>query len=127
MRQKTVILLLAIAILLPSFAGAVSEKNFEVKTTEDIINLCTASPDEPLYHQAINFCHGYLVGAYHYYEAVSSGPKGIKFVCPPDPRPSRNDLIDMFIDWARAHPQHWGEPPVESEFRFLMEKWPCKP
>ena len=127
MRPKTIVMLLAIIILLPGFAGAVSEKDFEVQTTENIINLCTAAPQDPLYHQAVNFCHGFLVGAYRYYEAAGSGPAGLKLVCPPDPMPSRNDTIDMFIDWANAHSQHWSEPPVESEFRFLMEKWPCKP
>jgi hypothetical protein len=126
MRPKTFSLLIVIVFLLPVVAGAVNEKNFEVQTTEDIISLCTTSPDDPLYHQAINFCHGYLVGAYHYYLATSSGPAGIQLVCTPDPRPSRNETIGMFIDWAKAHPQYWNQPPVESEFRFLMEKWPCK-
>jgi hypothetical protein len=127
MRQRTIILLLIIVFIVPGLAGAVSEKDFEVQTTENIINLCTVSPDDPLYHQAINFCHGYLEGAYHYYESVSSGPKGIRFVCPPDPRPTRNEAIGMFIEWAKAHPQYLKETPVETEFRFLMEKWPCKP
>ena len=127
MRRKTISLLFVLVFLLPVIAGAVSEKDFEGQTTENIINLCTTPPDDPLYHQAINFCHGYLVGAYHYYEAVSSGPKGIRFVCVPDPRPSRNEIIDMFIKWARAHPQYRGEAAVETEFRFLMQKWPCKP
>ncbi|MGD8888754.1 MAG: Rap1a/Tai family immunity protein [Desulfobacterales bacterium] len=127
MRRKTICLLIAVVILSPGFAGAVNEKDFEAQTTENILNLCTAAPDDPLYHQAVNFCHGYLVGAYHYHEAQSTGPKGIKFVCLPDPMPSRNDAIGIFIDWAKANPQHWGETPVETEFRFLMEKWPCKP
>ena len=127
MRPKTIVMLLAIVILLPAFVGAVSEKDFEVQSTENIINLCTASPEDPLYQQAINFCHGFLVGAYHYHDATSRGPAGIQLVCMPDPRPSRNDTIDMFIDWTKAHPQHMKETPVETEFRFLMEKWPCKP
>ena len=127
MTRMPIILLFAIAILLPGFAGAVSEKDFEVQTTENLINLCTVGPDDPLHNHAMNFCHGYIVGAYHYYEAVSSGPKGIRLVCPPDPLPARNDTIDMFIEWAKSHPQHWKETPVETEFRFLMETWPCKP
>ena len=127
MAQKSIVLLVVIVFLLPGFAGAVSKKDFEAQTTENIINLCTASPGDPLYHQAINFCHGYLVGAYHYYKAEASGPKGIKLVCPPDPEPSRNEAIGMFIEWAKSHPQHWSERPVETEFRFLMETWPCKP
>ena len=126
MRHKTIGFLFLMVFLPPVIAHAVSEKDFEVQTTENIVNLCTVSADDPLYRQAINFCHGYLVGAYHYYQAVSSGPKGIRFVCPPDPMPSRNDTIDAFILWVKAHPQYWGETPVETEFRFLMEKWPCK-
>ena len=127
MIPKTFSLLFVMLFLLPVIAGAVSEKDFEVQTTEHMVNLCTAAPDDPLYHHAINFCHGYLVGAFHYYEVVASGPKGLQLVCAPDPRPSRNAVFGMFIDWAKAHPQYWGEPPVETEFRFLMEKWPCKP
>jgi hypothetical protein len=127
MRQITLILLLAVALSLPGFAGAVSEKDFEAKTTEAMIKLCTASPDDPLYHQAINFCHGYLVGAYHYYQASHSGPEALRLVCMPDPAPPRNKAIQMYIEWVEAHPQYWGEPPVETEFRFLTEKWPCKP
>jgi hypothetical protein len=127
MRRKTIILLFIIVFLVPGFAGAVSEKDFEVQSTENLINLYTASPDDPLYHQAINFCHGYLVGAFHYYQAAESGPGGLKLVCLPDPPLSRNDAFAMFVEWVKAHPQYWGEPPVETEFRFMMEKWPCKP
>jgi hypothetical protein len=126
---KTIVLLLLIVFLLPGFAGAgtVTEKDFVADTTQELINLCTASPDDPLYHQAINFCHGYLVGAWDYYEAQSSGPKGSRFVCPPEPMPSRNDSINKFIEWAKAHPQYWQKRPVDTEFRFLAEKWSCKP
>ena len=127
MTLKSVVSLVVIMFLLPGFAGAVTEKDFEAETTQALVNLCTASTEDPLYHQAINFCHGYLVGAYHYYQAQASGPKGIKFVCMPDPEPSRNEAVGMFIEWVKSHPQHWNETPVETEFRFLMEKWPCKP
>jgi hypothetical protein len=78
MKKKTIILLLTFGILLPGFSGAASEKDFEVQSTENLINLCTAAPDDPLYQQAINFCHGFLVGAYRYYEAAGSGPAGVK-------------------------------------------------
>jgi len=125
MKKKILSLLFVMAFLLPALAGAASEKDFEVQATENIINLCTAAPDDPLYREAVNFCQGYLVGAYHYYEAAGSGPGGVKLVCFPDPEPSRKDAIAMFIEWVRAHPQYLGERAVETEFRFLMEKWPC--
>ena len=127
MRIKSFSLLFVMVFLLPVFAGAVSEKDFEVETTENLINLCTTPVDDPLHNHAINFCHGYLAGAYHYYEAISSGPKGIQLVCLSDPSPSRKDAIAMFIEWVKTHPQHLGDKPVETQFRFLMEKWPCNP
>jgi hypothetical protein len=126
MKKGAIVIFIVMLLVMPGPANAVSEEDFKVQTTQDLINLCTVSSDDPLYHQSINFCHGYLVGAYHYYVASSSGPKGIKLVCPPDPPPSRNETIRMFIDWAEAHPQYMKEKAVETEFRFLMETWPCK-
>ncbi len=127
MKSRAMGFLLSFLLTLPAVAGAASEKDFEAKTTRDLINVCTAAPDDPLHLQAVNFCEGYLVGAFHYYQASTSGPKATKLVCLPDPQPSRNDTIKMFIEWAKAHPQYEKERPVETEFRFLMEKWPCKP
>jgi hypothetical protein len=87
MRQMTIIFLLSILFLVPNLAAAANEKDFEVLTTENIITLCTAAPEDPLYHQAVNFCHGYMVGAFHYYEAAGSGPGGLKLVCLPNNAP----------------------------------------
>ena len=127
MTPKRIVLLVLIVFLLPGLAGAVTEKDFRVKTTQDFVNLCTVQSDDPLYFHAINFCHGYFVGAFHYYEAMSSGPKGVQFVCVPDPRPSRNEAIHMLMEWVEDHPEYLKETPVNSQFRFLMETWPCKP
>jgi hypothetical protein len=119
-------MLLIAALTAPGIAGAVTEEDFLVKTTQDLVDLCTVSPNDPLADEAVHFCHGYLVGAYHYYLAESSGPEGKRLVCLPNPPPSRSEAIAMFIEWAKAHPQYMGEAPVETQFRFLMEKWPCK-
>jgi hypothetical protein len=126
MKKKVTIIFISALLILPGLANAVSENDFKADTTEQIVNLCTADPGEPLYQQAVNFCHGYLVGAYKYYEAAHSGPNAPKFVCLPDPQPTRDQAIQMFMEWANAHSQYMKESPVETEFRFLMEKWPCK-
>lgn len=126
MRACKIALLIALFVFIPLMAGAAEQNDFEVKTTQDLIDLCTVTPDDPLFAEAVNFCHGFLVGAYQYYEASIAGPKGHPLVCIPDPKPTRSEAIGMFIQWAQNNPQYMGEPPVESEFRFLMEKWPCK-
>jgi hypothetical protein len=126
MKRKAVMVILAIFLMLPAPArAAVTEKDFVAATTQDLMNLCTASTSDPLYHQAVNFCHGYLVGAYQYYAAAAAGPKGVKLVCLTEAPPTRNEVIAMFIEWVKVNPQYMQEKPVETEFRFLMEKWPC--
>jgi hypothetical protein len=126
MKWIAAIFLLTVFVANPVLAGEVSVQNFEVKTTRDLINLCTASPEDPLYSKAIHFCHGYLVGAFHYYHASTAGPNATRIVCMPEERPSRNETIQNFVEWAKARPEYWNELPVETEFRFLTEIWPCK-
>ena len=124
--RLAILLLVATVLMLPGLAAAVSEEDFQAKATRNIVNLCTASANDPQHDKAIHFCHGYLVGAYAYYSAMSSGPEGKRLVCFPDPPPTRNNAIAMFIEWAKGHPEYMDEAPVETEFRFLIEQWPCK-
>lgn len=115
------------AVLFSALAySTVTEEDFLAKKTQNIINLCTASDQDPHQQAAIHFCHGYLVGAFHYYHAETTGSPEKARVCFPDPRPSRNEAIDMFITWAKQHPEYANEAPVDSEFRFLETTWPCK-
>ena len=128
MTLKAIISFVMIVYLMPAFAfaGAVKQADFKVDTTRQLLNLCAATPDDPFYNHAMNFCHGYLVGAYHYYAAAHGGERGPKLVCFSDPAPTRTEAINMFVNWAKEHPQYWQEKPVDAEFRFLTEKWPCK-
>ena len=127
MKRKLICIMFAVVLLIPALASAATDQqDFIVDSTDDIVDLCTTSPNDPLYTAAIHFCQGYLVGAYAYYDALASGPEGVRLVCFPDPAPSRNAVIDMYIKWAKAHPEHMKEIPVETLFMFLTEKWPCK-
>ncbi len=126
MKKRFVSFFLVMMLMAPCSVWAVTVEDFEVETTQDLLNLCTVPSNDPLYVAAIHFCYGYLVGAYDYYDAVSTGPQGIQLVCFPESPPSRNEAVSMFIKWLKAHPEYMNEPAVETEFRFLMEKWPCK-
>jgi hypothetical protein len=125
MRSKPLFLLIVI-LLLPKVAGAVTDEDFEARTTRDLLSLCTVSSDAARHQEAIHFCHGYLVGAFDYHIAATAAGEEKRLVCMPSPPPSRNRAVGMFVDWARAHPEYMDEKPVETEFRFLIETWPCK-
>lgn len=104
---------------------AATKDNFLARNTQDIIELCTAAPTDPLYTQAIHFCHGYLVGVYQYQNDFYSSPGFSPLVCPPDPKPSRNQTIADYIDWVKAHPEYLQERTSDTVMKFLIEKYPC--
>lgn len=106
-------------------ARAVDNTDFVARTQQDVIDLCTATDDDPMQAQAIAFCHGFLIGAYTSHQTERAGADAVKIVCPPDPAPSRAEGIGMYIDWAKAHPEYANEPSIESLFKFLTDKWPC--
>jgi Rap1a immunity proteins len=106
--------------------AGVTEDDFKAKTTQNLINLCTASQEDPNHAAAIHFCQGYLVGAYHFHNAQVLDDPTKALTCFPEPKPSRNEAIAEFVSWALKHPEHMGEVPVDTEFRFLAEQYPCK-
>jgi hypothetical protein len=127
MYRVMVVFLVAVILTSPVVVRGVQEVDFHVNTTQNLMNLCTAPRSDPHYKEAINFCHGYLEGAYDFYKAFLEAPGVKRLVCLPDSLPSQNEAFGMFIEWVKAHPQYMGEQAVDTEFRFLTETWPCKP
>jgi hypothetical protein len=128
MRIKSVCVLIGAAVLaiLPTRAGAVTQDNFLARTTRDLVALCSAASNDPMRDAAIHFCHGYVVGAFHYYRATEASLGTARIVCLPDPPPSREQGIQNFVVWANQNPQYMNEVPVDTVFRFAAMKWPCR-
>src|SRR5262245_22374119 len=119
--------LLLVSFLVPGLARAVvTDDDFVLATTQNLVNLCSVSPSDPRAKEAIQMCEGYMLGAYQYYLATNSGKNAMRLVCMPNPTPSRNEVAAMFVQWINANPQYLKEAPVDSEFRFMSAKWPCK-
>ena len=124
--RRNLLALILVASMVPLCAEAVDSDNFRVRSTADLVEICSVPPSDSMYAAAIGFCHGYGVGAFHYYQASVSGPEGKPFVCLADPPPSRTEALQMFLAWARENPQYMGEPAVETLSRWLATKWPCR-
>ncbi len=127
MKGKWMILVLAVLLCAPGWAGAVSEDDFELDTAGDLVTLCTAPESDPLHREAVSFCFGFLVGSYHYHAAEYGGPTKSPLVCPPDPPPPRAKVVKNYMNWLEKHPQYMDEDAVETWFRYLIETYPCKP
>lgn len=107
-------------------AGATTGDDFVIDSVKDLTRLCETPSSDPAYVAALQFCYGYMQGAYDYYLAERKGPDAKLFVCLPNPGPSRDEVARLFTPWVKAHPEYDLEPAVEVLFRFGAEKWPCK-
>lgn len=106
-------------------ATAATPDQFVARTTADFVALCSADPASENYVAAIHFCHGFATGAYQYYLSLATASATHRFVCPPDPPPSRSQAITDFLGWIEQNEQYMSAPPVESIFRHLGQKYPC--
>lgn len=123
---RSLFVLMLSLLILPMCALAATPEHFRVRSTADLVQICSTPANDPMFAAATSFCQGFAVGAYQYYRASVSGPEGRPFVCLPDPPPSRTEGLQMFVAWARQNPQYMEEPAVEALFRWLATTWPCR-
>lgn len=104
--------------------AAVTEDSFLVRTTSDLVDLCSASPSEPMGTAALNFCHGFGVGVYRTLQEVDAARRDHMF-CMPNPAPTRTEALTAFIQWAKASPDQLSRQPQDGIAQFLSVQYPC--
>lgn len=115
----------AALLLTPCVGYAATEANFGARTTGDLVELCTATPDNALGTAAVNFCEGFAQGAVLVEMQNMATFRGAKLFCMPNPPPSRNEAITDFVNWARVSPDRMAASSTDGWFRFLSERYPC--
>jgi Rap1a immunity proteins len=119
--------LLVIAILgVTSPAPAITQDEFRLRSGADVVALCSTPASDPLYTAAVHMCHGFGAGAYQTIMAMTRHEKLKPVVCPPDPVPSRNEAVRLFIQWANDNSRYQTEPAVDFVGRFFITQFPCK-
>ncbi len=117
-------LMIAAALLASGAAVAADSSTFQLRDTNDLVRACSVPADDVHYANATGFCHGVLTGAYRYYESTVKAEN--RFVCSPNPTPTRAKVMNDFVAWAKARPQFMKDPPVDTLFRYLAETYPCR-
>ncbi len=98
--------------------------NFNVRTTGDLVRLCSSQPSDPGYAEAMGWCHGYGRGALDYHRAATP-PNASPLFCGPNPAPAWPEVLRRFIAWGGATPERAALPAVEGVFGFLIDTYPC--
>jgi Rap1a immunity proteins len=123
MRNSLAAALAACALASPALA--VETGNFNLATTRDLVALCSEQPDDPLYSEALQFCYGYVAGVAQLHRALVRAGQ-IKPAACPQYEVTREVLVRVLLDWARANPGGMDELPAESVKRAAVAAWPCR-
>ena len=123
--MKTVVAFLIVLALVTPVLADVGE-DYRVRNAGDLVSLCGRDPSAVDYVAALNFCHGYAVGAFAYYHSVALADPDSKIVCVKQPYPERKKVIADFVAWSKTHASFMNDRAVDTFFRFLVETFPCK-
>lgn len=104
---------------------AAESENFQVKTTRDLVTLCSAKMGDADYDAAKGYCLGFIDAAHDYHAVITSGDMLRPITCP-DKMTTRQQVIDMFLAWARNNGGLLdSESPIQGLMRAASARWPC--
>lgn len=114
---------LLMLIAAPSLA--VDQSDFEVKTTRDLVELCSASSESDVYGAAMGYCLGFVDAAHDYHAVVTQGDVLAPVACPGHTT-TRREVVDAFLSWAKDNDALLDtESPLNGLMRAAAARWPC--
>ncbi len=124
MKQIVKALLLA-SLFAASGAYSVEDADFNMKTSRDLMDLCSAPKGDVNYDAAMGYCLGYIDAAQDYHRAITSGDLLSPIACPGH-HVTRREMADVFVEWAKGNGDLLdNESPINGVMRAATEKWPC--
>ena len=119
----------AAALLALPAAAEVTEQNFRGGRTADLAALCSSATADPMHTAAVNWCHGFLVGAGQYHHsAATAGGRAKDLFCLPTPEPTLEQARRATVELQDGRPGYralWrhfvkvSEAGLEREFASL--------
>ena len=125
MRTLLLITGLALGGLAAGHAKAAAPDNFEVRSTSDLVAICSEDQHDQVSAAATGFCHGYVVGVFRIIERVQQARPSVRIFCMPPSPPNRTQAIGAFVDWAKVRPDELDKQPTEGIADFLAATYPC--
>jgi len=117
-------LIAAASLAFAASAHAIPTEHYQLRNAADLARICATATSEPDAATAVAFCHGVLAGAYGYYLSVT--PEAHRFLCAPNPVPTRGQVAINFVTWMKVHPQYNNDGAIDTLFRYAGETFPCK-
>lgn len=119
---------MGIAFLVALSSGAranVTEENFRLDTTRDLVALCGVDAEDPNAVAAIHMCHGYVTGLVHFHIVMGRALEGRVYCMKDEARPTRDQAVAMFVEWSEAHPENDSNEAVDGVLLWAADTYPC--
>ena len=127
MRTRPVVLALGVALApLTVWAqtGGYTLDDYQLRTSGDLLNICALDSSNSQYWEARGFCLGYFAGGIDLHDALAASREYPRIACPSE-GVTRDDVVETFVAYAQAHPEHLNERPMDTVFRAVIDRWPC--
>jgi hypothetical protein len=118
-------LALCATLCVGSARAAVTEDNFNLRNTGDLIALCSPAQSDPLYTAASNFCHGFAVGVFRVLQEEDAARRSNHLFCLPNPPPTRSEAVASFTQWVNAKADRMALPAADGIAAFLADQYKC--
>lgn len=101
-----------------------SMSDFKLVTAQDLFDICTVEPANPMQPVAEAFCYGFFSGGKHYHDEVATIAGLGPVFCPPAPL-NREEIVAVFVDYMKRNPDRGVAKPIDVIFEAGSERFPC--
>ena len=105
--------------------ATVTEDSFLLRNTGDLVDVCSAAQQDPMYTAAVNFCQGFAVVVFRVLQEEDMANRSRHLFCVPNPAPTRNEGIAAFVQWAKADASRLAQPAADGIAAFLADQYRC--
>jgi len=113
------------SIVFSAARAEVTEENFRIDTTKDLVALCSVDASDPNAVAAIHMCHGYVMGLVHFHIVMGRALEGSIYCMEDAKRPTRDQTIAMLVEWSKAHPEYDSLEAVDGVLQWAADTYPC--
>jgi hypothetical protein len=115
----------SVSMVFSAARAEVTEENFLIDTTKDLVALCSVDASDPNAIAAIHMCHGYVMGLVHFHILVGRALEGSVFCLDEAQRPTRDEAITTMVAWSRSHPEHDSKEAANGVVLWAADTYPC--
>ena len=103
-----------------------TDADFQLKTAQNLYNLCTTNNGNPARERAVYLCVGYIEGALDLYQTLVRIGRLVPKTCLPA-AVTRIQVARIFIAWGKANPGRLTQAAMDGLGEAAQSRWPCPP